>query len=202
MLSTTSHRSAESAGDLALDDTNPKELITKMRDLRDTQSGPLGWHEAIPGASVHVLRDDHDVFARLEFSGATADGATAAGTWIITRGRDCRITVQTQSGLVLGATRQSQWTGRATFALTSGSLYYWRPANLLRTRWAFHSRSNGSDAVGIEPARGTNNSLAGVEVGIGAGGPDLDVLVLLARYLTVVNARDNGIAAAAAVVGS
>ncbi len=159
----------------------------------------LAWSRAAAG---YELRGDGVTVAQITIDGARANATSASASWLIVRDITRTIRIwNAASGDLVGEVSKSGWTGHQTVTLSNGHVYSWEPTNAWRSQWCFRCDS-GSMVLrvyrgGNPIAVGGLDRLAG-----GVASAEIELLAIVARYLLVVSANDDGIAAAAAVIGS
>ncbi len=151
------------------------------------------------GHGRHELRAGGDILATLDLTGVRAKAATPVGTWRIERDmtRTIRVWDTTTTELVAEVSK-STWAGRRNVEFADGRSVTWEPANIWRTQWCFRTSNRKTQLVFAR--RG--DPIPGNHEGDDADRAQVALLTVLARYLSIVSANDDGVAAAAAVVGS
>jgi len=166
----------------------------------------LAWKGS--GCREHGLRAGDEVVATLRWRGdSPAVAETASDSWSFERPVLRRSPVRVRavgSGAEIAAFG-SGWAGGDTLETSRGRRFVWSPANFWRSRWEWR-QDDGTPLVRFE----SRQRLVKVE-GRARSEPaamtlaELDLLVTLGWYLTVMRARDSttdAVAAAAGTAGS
>lgn len=162
----------------------------------------LSWRQPKAGRQLHELHAGTGIVAVLELSGSRGTAESAMGRWRLEQDvtRTVRIWDAASGELAADVSRASLLGQRRLFT-ASGDIYAWEPASLWRNRWRFRRKGQ----IVMEMRRGRGLVRASAEIDIpDATTPDrdLDLLAIAARFLTLLDDRNNGAAAGAAVAGS
>ena len=177
-----------------------------MRQLSDVSGHELVWKGS--GCREHELRANGEVVATVRWRGdslAVAD--TASDRWSFERPALRRSPVSVRavgSGAEIAAFG-SGWAGSGTLETSRGRRFVWSPANFWRPRWEWR-RDDGTPLVRFESKQRMVKVEGRARIERAAVPlAELDLLVVLGWYLTVMRAKDSttdAVAAAAGAAGS
>jgi hypothetical protein len=171
-----------------------------MKGIERRSDKRVEWRE---GKSQDELRAGSQILATLRWEGWLSKRAFAAspeGQWVFDRpallSRDVKVWVAEQDEPV--AVLEVGWLGDGTLKLADGRSLRWISTNFWRTRWSFTTPA-GDPLVSLADNSGFLERRTVIEhVSPDLSASDRGLLLLLGRYLMVLQAED---AAAAAAVG-
>jgi hypothetical protein len=165
----------------------------------------LAWKGSGCRNPAHELWADGEVVATLRWRGdSLAVAETADGRWSFERPalRRSPVSVRADESGVNVATFGSNWTGGGTLETSRERRFVWSTANFWRSRWAWR-RDGGTPLVRFESRQGLVKVEGRVRIeGAARDLPELDLLVALGWYLTVMRAKDTTTDAVAATAGT
>lgn len=174
-----------------------------MKQISEVSGRELVWNGS--GCQEHELRADGEVVATLRWRGdslAVAD--TARDRWSFERPvlRRSPVSVRAVASGAEIAAFGSGWAGGGTLETSRGRRFVWSPANFWRSRWEWR-RDDGTPLVVFESKRRMVKFEGWVRTGEAALIlAELDLLVMLGWYLTVMRAKDGTTDAVAATAGT
>ena len=177
-----------------------------MRSISEVTSHELVWTQSGCRNLEHELRAAGEVVAMLRWRGDSfALAETADGLWSIRRPVLRRSPVSIRAVESSGdiATFGSGWTGGGTLETSRERRFAWSAANYFwRSRWVWRG-GDGTPLVHFESRQGLVKVEGRMRIeGAARDLPELDLLVTLGWYLTVMRAKDTTTDAVAATAGT
>lgn len=174
-----------------------------MRQISELSGREFTWKES--GCREHELRADDEVVATLRWRGDSfAVAETARDRWSFKRPvlRRSPVSVRAlESGAEIAAFG-SGWAGGGTLKTSRGQRFVWSPANFWRTRWEWR-QDDGTPLVRFEGRQRLIKVEGRVRIEEATLAlAELDLLVALGWYLTVMRAKDSTKDAVATTAGT
>jgi hypothetical protein len=178
--------------------------MAKKRKAKDRM---LEWRESRTAKNQDELRLGDKILATLRWEGLLskrAFGASPEGQWTFDRpgllSRDVK--VWTGEGDAPVAVLGFGWTGDATLELADGRIFRWASTNFWQTRWAFTDGAGTPFACFADNSGFLERRTVVEAISSELSAPDRALLVLLGRYLMVLQSEDAAAGAAAATGGA
>ena len=176
-----------------------------MRRISEVKDRELTWTQTGYRNPEHELRADGELVATLRWQGDSLVVAeTADGRWSFKRPalRRSPVSVRAVGSGVDIAIFGSGWTGGGTLETPRGRHFVWSATNFWRSRWEWRS-DHGTPLVRFASRQGLVKVEGRVRIeGTALDVPELDLLVALGWYLTVMRAKDSTTDAVAATAGT
>ena len=177
--------------------------MPRKRKKKQEENRPaLEWRESRTVGRQDELYAAGQIVATLRWEGlfsTMATGTARAGRWTFVRpkllSRDVEVRVAGQEAPV--AVFSPGWTEDGTLSFADGRALYWRATNFWRTEWVL-SDGSGQPLVRLVDTSGLFKKTASVgTIRSGLSDEDRALLVLLGRYLIVLQDRDRAAVVAA-----
>ena len=176
--------------------------MKRKRKNKQENRPALEWRESRSAGRQDELYATGQLVAVLRWEGlfsTLATGTATAGRWTFVRpkllSRDVEVRVAGQDALF--AVFSPGWTEDGTLSFAGGRALYWRATNFWRTEWVFDDGS-GQALMRFEDTSGLFRKTASVgPIRSGLSDQDRALLVLLGRYLIVLQDRDRAAIVAA-----
>jgi hypothetical protein len=177
----------------------------KKRKRRERTPPELEWRESRTARRLDELRKGEQALATLHWKSVfstLATGAMQTYRWTFERprilSRDIEVREPGTERLV--ALFAPGWTNEGTLTLPDGRTFHWRAENFWRTRWSFTTDA-GQPLVRFVDTSGFLERRTAVEFAQSERTASGDaLLILLGRYLMVLQAQDAAAATAATTV--
>jgi hypothetical protein len=176
----------------------------KKRERRQRERPALEWRESTTVKKQDELCTHDAVVATLRWAGMLSNFATGtaqAGQWTFDRprifARDVEVRRVGANGETPYAVYYPNWSPGGRLEFAHGRTIHWGPTNFWQTRWVFESESDITLMQFEDTSRLFRESAAVTFARRGLPDEERALLLLLGRYLMVLQSRDTAAITAA-----